>query len=296
MIPTAGPIAAESLEEQDAIVMVPKRKTSREKEKERKANEKKEKKDRKVVDDPFDVAEVEPGHRYASWRGGRVSIKPGQIIPSTKIGDTPTLRGVDIDGLPSRASSRNAAMDRLEGSGSTKGQHLKAPDIYDSVLHDVLLTPTYLRRSPAIPPTPSPSSSHGEGWHDDTPSKRLTLVDALRRGSRMLRWNGHDRSVRDGKDREVQELAKFRQAVRPVRFADDPVVGYSSSPRWTQLGSAHARRSPATREWGVGVSWGDGKRSEENEKAWREKKQKEKQNKRRRMWKVSVTKLLLRSY
>ena len=90
---------------------------------------------RKAVDDPFEVAEVEPGHRYTSWKGGQVDIKPGQVIPRgliPKVGSTPTNRGT---------------------------VHTPATENYESVLHNVLLTPTYFGVSPLPVPTPSPSPS-----------------------------------------------------------------------------------------------------------------------------------------
>ena len=287
IIPTAGTVAPQDLGEENVLVMAPEAKTGRRKEKERKASERQQKKERKLVDDPFEIAEVEPGHRYASWRGGKVSIEPGQVLPTGALEIAPTSHGIDPDDLPSRTTSRNAALERLERSKSFKSNHLAAPDMYDSVLHDVLLTPTYLRHSPVIPPTPSPRSSHREGWREYKPNKRRTIVEALRRGSTMLRWNEHDRSMRESKDREAQEMARFRQAVRPVRFAENPVVGYSSSPRWTQLGSATMRRSPASREWGVGLTFGEGKRYPGGGKSWREGKEKEKMAKRQKTWKVS---------
>lgn len=244
VIPTAGTLAPQEIqkeEEEDAIFRPSERQTRREREQKRKAIEKREKEEKRAMDDPFAIAEVEPGHRYTSWRGGRVSIKPGQIIPEGAVEGTPTIRGIDPDDL---AMSRNAVtLERLEQSKPTKSQHLETPNMYDSVLHDVLLTPTYLRHSPAIPPTPSPHSSRGEVWHDIKSRQRKTIVDALKRGSRMLRWNEHERSLRNLKDREAQEMSRFRQAVRPVRFVDEPVVGYSSSPRWKQLGSANVGRT-----------------------------------------------------
>ena len=88
---------------------------------------------RKVVDDSFDVAEVEPGHRYTPWKSGKVDIRPGELIPHGVLG---TSSGK----LAAYAGKRNADQSQCE-----------------SVLHNVLLTPTYLGSSPLPVPSPSPS-------------------------------------------------------------------------------------------------------------------------------------------
>lgn len=234
-----------------------------------------------VLDDPFDIAEVEPGHKYTSWRGGRVSIKPGQIIPQGLLPpkDSPTLRGVDP-----RSSNLNMVS-------------LNSPGVYDSVLHDVVLTPTYLRRSPCLPPTPSPCSSAGEGWPNRRPSRQKTLLNAIKRGSRMLqRDNAHERSVNHLKDREAAQITKFRMATRPVRIAETEPTAYSThSPMLHPGPFAYSRRSPASREWNIGVTLADREKKHRGDdgKLWarrKEEEEEEQQQKKRKhkVWKVSL--------
>jgi len=297
VVPTAGPIASPGTEVASFQTQVRSMKHRAEMSKEvkpesEKQMEKEKPKRRKFTvaedDDPFDVAEVEPGHRYASWLGGtRVSIKPGQMLP--RVDDhEPVIRGIDP---PTRTSSRAAAPDRKDNN-----QYLATP-VHDSVLHDVLLTPTYLRRSPSAPLTPSPRSPQGD-WPSRS-RRRKTLLEAVKRGSRMFNKRddsfGPDRSVREMREREAREMDRFRMAARHVRIADeDDSRGYSThTPKvhaeypGTDL---YARKSPGKREWGVGVPWcggkGPGKR-DDDARMWRKKEEEDEKRRKRRMWKVS---------
>lgn len=240
--------------------------------------------------DQFDLAEVEPGHRYASWLGGtRVSIKPGQTLPVVGHAE-PVIRGIDPH---ARTSSRAVTADRKDQS-----RYLATP-VHESVLHDVLLTPTYLRRSPSIPLTASPLSPRGD-WPTRS-GRRKTLLDALKRGSRLMSKRndgmGSDRSGRGIREGEVAGADRFRMATRHVRLADDDDSrGYSTHTPKVHAGypgtDLYARKSPATREWGVGLPWSsaqDGEKKGDAARLWRKRKEEEEKRKKRRMWKVSVS-------
>lgn len=242
-------------------------------------------------DDPFDVVELESAHQYPSWRGGRVSITPGQVIPDGMLGDTSTIRGVDPStiALPPRSKSRTTRADR---------SHL-SPEV-DSVLHDVVLTPTYLglSRSPAVPATPSPVSPTDARWSSMSggsrpykPSRHKTLLETIKRGSRMLMEPKTERSLRGLREQEAQEMARFRLATRPARIAEESTGFSSHSPNLHPNAHAYPRQSPGAREWniGLGVSVGtvDGKKNKGDDgKMWKAAKDKEEKLQRQRMWKV----------
>lgn len=254
VVPTAGTAAPEAMKED---IPLPPRKES------------KKAKKTIVVDDPFEIAEVEPGHKYTSWRGGRVSIKAGQVIPDGVMPKgTPTIRGVDPNMLT-----------------------LNSPDMYDSVLHDVVLTPNYLRRSPNVPPTPSPASSACEDWPNRKSTRRKTLLSAIKRGSRMMqRDNSHECSMRDLRHKEAQEMARFRSANKSVRIREEEPTAYSThSPMLHPGPFAYSRKSPASREWSVGVTYAEreSKSKGDDGKAWKRHKEVKAQKKKQKVWKVS---------
>ncbi|WVQ94900.1 hypothetical protein IAU59_001986 [Kwoniella sp. CBS 9459] len=269
----------------------------------------------KVVDDPFDVAEVEVGHRYPSWQGGKVDLKPGQVLPREMI---PSLvsRSSASTSSPRRKSSKNVANSNVD-----------TPDNYESVLHNVLLTPTYFGASPLSPLTPAPTSSQGETSTSRYAPRRQTLLDKatggivdVARQARNSRWIpgksilkpsaalDADQSLRAMREREEQEMARFRRTVRPVRLAvpdhsEDKhgwsSISSSSSPVREMSGvGVHTRRSPGwvgRGEYNVGFSGAGGcegqraKMPSKGDRGWRATKEEEEKLKRRqKIWKYSI--------
>ena len=215
----------------------------------------------KAPNDPFEVCEIEPGHKYASWKQGRVSIRPGQITPQGTLANlTPTIRGrVDVDG---RDKVGGPSAFQLQPPSRGPSQHKSYDNNYDSVLHNVLLTPTYLGASPTT-----------EHAHPSTrEERRKSLLNRV--GDAVTdtgKWAGKsilnnrneqtaDRVVLDMRERETRELARFRQATRPypLQSTDELVVVppvrqviyiSGSSDRDYEYG----RRSPGYSERYVGV-------------------------------------------
>ncbi|WVQ84764.1 hypothetical protein IAT38_006921 [Cryptococcus sp. DSM 104549] len=250
------------------------------------------KKPRRVEDDPFEVAEVEMGHRYTSWKGGKVDIRPGEIIPR---GMVPPLVSPGND----RKKRRDTTLD---------------PDNYESVLHNVLLTPTYLAASPF------PASSDEAASYTSRNEKRRTLLgkasDTLYSTAKRARdslWmpgkgilknaggDGTDRSVRAMRAREEQEMDRFRRAAMPVRLVvptrSTVTLSSGSSPS-REMSHVYSRRSPGfvgSQEWGIGYDE-DGKRPlvVGGDKSWRTGKQEEEKKRRNMMiWKVSIIMAIL---
>jgi len=238
-------------------------------------------KPRTVVDDPFDVAEVEPGHRYTSWKGGKVGIKPGQVIPRS------LLR------VPSEMP-----ITRLKTEP-------ESPDQYDSVLYNVLLTPTYLGHSPL----PVPSSSPSPLASSSNPKRRSLIdraTDTIHHVARMSRhpgWVGKGilkhrdeevgRSVREMREREQREMERFRNATRMGRLGSGALVAGRSYSPLPEISCAYPRRSPGQREWRVGGALGlsctapNDESGKKVEREWRVMKKEEDRIKRRqRIWKV----------
>ncbi|WVR09611.1 hypothetical protein IAU60_006683 [Kwoniella sp. DSM 27419] len=252
----------------------------------------------KVVDDPFDVAEVEVGHRYPSWKGGKVDIKPGEVIPR--------------DMIPSLVSI--SSYDRRKTNASSSNDRPTSVDNYDSVLHNVLLTPTYLGSSVNSPRSTTRSIEGGSSTRRQVQRehRRRTLLDRatatvadVARTARNSKWMpgrsilkpsaawDTDQSLRAMKDREEQEMARFRRTVRPVRLEvpqdegrndDGWSIASSSSPiRENTNAELHARRSPGwlgARERNAGmnsgkaasgekVDWGRSRDQEDHAKAQR---------------------------
>ncbi|OCF34250.1 hypothetical protein I316_04203 [Kwoniella heveanensis BCC8398] len=278
----------------------------------------------KVVDDPFDVAEVEAGHRYPSWKGGKVDLRPGQVLPREM-----------IPSLVSRSSASTSSPKRRISKYTVSDVDTHA-DNYESVLHNVLLTPTYFGASP-LPPltsTPTPTSFQGESLTARYASRRRTLLDKatdgiadVARQARNSRWIpgksilkpsaalDADQSLRAMREREAQEMARFRRTVRPVRLAvpdDERMSGPPDNKHgWSSISSSsspvremsgigvHARRSPGwvgRGEYNVGfggVGGGyEGQRARMpsgGDKGWRATKEEEERLKRRqKIWKYSI--------
>ncbi|WVQ66681.1 uncharacterized protein L199_004870 [Kwoniella botswanensis] len=271
-----------------------------------------------VEEDPFEVAEVEIGHRYPSWKGGKVDLKPGQVLPR--------------DIIPSLVSHRSELF-----SSSPKGKtrdEVEGLENYESVLHNVLLTPTYLRASPLPPRTATASpSSLGESSRY---AKRRTLlykasdmISGVARNARNSKWlPGKSilkptyaleagRSLRAMKEREEQEMDRFRRNVKPVRlnvpdYEDDDHTRYpkprenigqtstwsiSSSSSPVRENSGTYKRSPGwvgAREWAAGGGAYDGQRARMPERdaaggSWRANNAEEvKQRTRQRVWKYGI--------
>ena len=215
------------------------------------------------MDDPFEVAEVEPGHRYTEWKGGKVDIRPGQVVPRGLVG-VPTAR--------------------------------QTPDQYESVLHDVLLTPTYLHPSPLPMPTPTPSPSPSHPKRRTMIDRAANTIHSVARMSRNPRWVGRSilkhrdeevgRSVKAGRETEERDMDRFRRGVHPL----PTVVGSSYSPMpMHERSQAYVRRSPGHAELA-----GVGNRAEEIkcERGWRGNRKTEGLVKRRqKIWKVSLPSL-----
>lgn len=268
----------------------------------------------KVVDDPFDFAIVDVGHKYTSWQGGKVDIRPGEIIP-------PHL----LEHARTRPAGQAIRGETAYGA-ETEIRVLEVPG--ESVLHDVLLTPTYLAPSPHAPTTASPSPSPLS-----RASRRRTLLDkaaftlasaarrsglvplplsrgilkhvAGREEDREMAW-----SLRRIRSKEELEMERFRAAVAGTRpgqgaarkkptFLDEvawgEATGVSPSPESDRSGMA--ARSPSGPGRGGegqarGGGWGrvvSGRRAEE-EKGWKvSKEEEEKAKKRKRMMRVSQT-------
>ncbi|KAK8853406.1 hypothetical protein IAR55_004112 [Kwoniella newhampshirensis] len=252
----------------------------------------------KVEDDPFEFAEVEAGHRYPSWKGGQVDIKPGMVIPRHMTTRPPVSTSKDYK-TQSRAPTA-----------------ITTPDNYESVLHDVLLTPTYLDPSPLPVPTPSPSP---ERWGQSSRSGNTKTLfdratDKVFKASQRSRdpvWmpgksilkirSGNDHAqvvgtIQAMKEREEQEMERFRRNVRPVRLAvpeSSRSFSTGSSPV-RETSQAYTRRSPGwvgRTEWDAGgykketKRGGIVKRSCQPIWGWMKKRKNDKQQK---LWKYSV--------
>lgn len=181
-------------------------------------------------DDPFDIVSVEPGHRYDSWQGGKVDIRPGEVIP----------RGLIGSHIGSGSGRRETRIIR----GERPEEEEEGGEQYDSVLQHVLLTPTYLRASP--------SSTH----HTISGRKgaRETMMDRAKRMSRAIprrlkREDPAGKAVRSMREREEQEMNRFRRtqgmalgstsSVALDRGAGSPIPKERRSPGW--LGEREAK-------------------------------------------------------
>ncbi|OWZ35940.1 hypothetical protein C351_05006 [Cryptococcus neoformans c8] len=252
-----------------------------------------------LVEDPFEVAEVEIGHRYLSWKGGKADIRPGQVIPS---GLMPSLVDLDVKPKPKPKPKRC-------------GTVADTPDNYESVLHNVLLTPTYIAPSPQVNSTPTLSPYDPSEFIEkyDRPCTLLdratgTISNAAKRTSKWMPRksilrngpNGDDgaanESLRALKERELQEMARFRQKARPtVRLAVPSDAAYSSgSSPMRELSNVYSRKSPGwlgSRGRIIGYDR-DGKYpavvgiSDKGRRVWKRDEEHAKRNK--RIWKIAI--------
>lgn len=256
------------------------------------------------LEDPFDFVSLEAEHRYPSWKGGKVDIKPGQIIPPDLVNP---LNKNSVEPSNVTSKPRKSSKDRLA---------VDTPIQYESVLHNVLLTPTYL----GIDSTSALTTPTGE-------SRRRTLLHRASNWGKGILKNAHmggnnagqvDRAVRGMKEKEGQEMERFRRAVQPVLLpsAQPPRVGFAQRPEPDGCGCARrssdsasgsnttsttpspairgvdpdARKSTYRPHW-LGkelgeklnevVGW-EGRRSVSASEAWREKRRKEEEVKRKR--------------
>ena len=239
-------------------------------------------KSKKPLDDHFEVCEIGE-HRYPSWKEGRVSIRPGQVIPQGTFSNlTPTIRGEDIKSFHLRPPPPGRPSEYT-------------PETYDSVLHNVLLTPTYLAASP------------DKASHTTREDRRKTLLnrvgDVVRDTS--SKWVGKsilkrpedpaDRAVREMREGEMRDMARFRQA-QPYILTDPAplilprqVVYVSGTPN-RSTDYLYQRRSPGTEEWNMGGKGRKYKGQEEKSSGgWCcLRRNKKKEDTKKKMYKVSL--------
>ncbi|KAL7423949.1 Delta(24)-sterol C-methyltransferase [Cryptotrichosporon argae] len=171
----------------------------------------KEAKSADIFDNPFEVVEVERGHRYPSFYG--LDVKPGDVVPPAA-----SRRVVPV--LPADVLAR----------------HLLATPLGDSVLHDILLTPTYLRGSPSVhTPDLSPATFLRCVSHrvSQLPHALPPLRGILRHQPRDA-----DDSLRALRDREAAEMDRFRRYERYEHSETARVSPPKRSPGWVGLGEA----------------------------------------------------------
>lgn len=256
----------------------------------------------------YDFVTLEPEHRYPSWKGGKVDVRPGEHIPSNLVPNLPTKPA-----LSRQASSMYSSNEE---------------DQYESVLHNVLLTPTYFAPSTAHRSTTDLLGSKGEKRrtlldrakdvlrtvpavptfprHREPEEKEMTRFPALKvaRSDTMARYNTRTATPEKPRERTISSGSASASSLSTPSPAIRGVVGtpYKRSPAWADSRDGEEsigfERSGKGRDGGkrplvgVNVSWKagdvDGKRSVSVSEAWREKKQKEQAIKRKRMmWRVS---------
>ena len=285
-------------------------------------NEKKERPRPKLAPhESYDFVTLEPEHRYPSWKGGKVDIRPGEHIPADLV---PTL-------ARSKSKSDNHLAPRPILARQASSTYSQVEDQYESVLHNVLLTPTYFAPSTAHRSTTDLLGSRNEtkrrtlmdrakdalrsmptvsGRQRQPEEKEMTRFPALKvdRSNTITRPNPNSRSISEEKrQRTISSGSASGSSLSTPAPAIRGVAGtpYKRSPAWTNSrdreesvgfeGSSPtgaknlAGKRPLV---GVNVSWKagdvDGKRSVSAGEAWREKRQKEQAIKRKRMmWRVS---------
>ena len=225
---------------------------------------------KKVANDPFEVAEVESGHRYPHWKGGKVDIRPGELIPQGVLGIS--------SGRPSIQAGKREP-DQIQ---------------YESVLHNVLLTPTYLG-SPVSSPSPSAFASKSYLKHRTLVVRDADPFQSAAKISSSSKWVGKNpeenwddkvgRSIRDMREREEREMDRFRWAASQVRNLDADAIVLGLSPSQSPEISHAYCRSPGLREWSLGAmsatrkhekgskhlkGW-NGRRGEDSKVKWRHK-------------------------
>ena len=269
----------------------------------------------------YDFVTLEAEHRYPSWKGGKVDIRPGEHIPADLV---PTL-------ARSKSKSANHLAPRPILTRQASSTYSPVEDQYESVLHNVLLTPTYFAPSTAHRSTTDLLSSRNDpkrrtlmdrakdalrnvptasGRQRQPEEKEMTRFPALKvsRSDTITRPVPNSRSISEEEKRQrtISSGSASGSSLSTPSPAIRGVVGtpYKRSPAWTnsrdkEESVGFERSSPTAAKGngkrplvGVDVSWKagdvDGKRSVSVSEAWREKKQKEQAIKRKRMmWRVS---------
>jgi len=269
----------------------------------------------------YDFVTLEAEHRYPSWKGGKVDIRPGEHIPADLV---PTL-------ARSKSKSANHLAPRPVLTRQASSTYSPVEDQYESVLHNVLLTPTYFAPSTAHRSTTDLLGSRNDpkrrtlmdrakdvlrnaptasGRQRQPEEKEMTRFPALKvsRSDTITRPVPNSRSIfeEEKRQRTIPSGSASGSSLSTPSPAIRGVVGtpYKRSPAWTnsrdrEESIGFERSSPTAAKGngkgplvGVNVSWKagdiDGKSSVSVSEAWREKKQKEQAIKRKRMmWRVS---------
>lgn len=235
---------------------------------------------RRASDDPFDVAIIEPGLQYPSWHPPAPAFaQPGRSnsrSPSSQTRSTHWERACEWEEkTESEAERRVRNLQNLQ-PGQVLPRHMLdsfpqpdryadharserdtvAGETYDSVLHNVLLTPTYLRNTPSPRSLLSndPADRNGRYASRARTGVRDTLVAKARRMSKAplallgKRYAEESRSnasfgsglgsgaglrsisgsMRAMKAREEEEMDRFRRA-RPLMLTSESSEQLSSS-------------------------------------------------------------------
>lgn len=102
-----------------------------------KSSEKKVPRPQLAAHDSYDFVTLEPEHKYPSWKGGKVDIRPGEHIPHN-------LLYSNSKGTERKPTATHLAKPEMTRKASSIYSPADSPsDQYESVLHNVLLTPTY---------------------------------------------------------------------------------------------------------------------------------------------------------
>lgn len=196
---------------------------------------------RQLAHDSYDFVTLEPEHRYPSWKGGKVDIRPGEHIP-------PDLVQLNRDQRGGRTKS--SLREQPDGSKKDHGSLASPePEQYDSVLHNVLLTPTYLAPSTASKSTTDLMGGKEKGqrqtllgrasqWGKDV----LSAVPAV--GGSLAQYGG--RSARGNRERDEQELSEVKPS-HSRRLEEDKATPRTKRERAISSASSLSTPSPAIR-------------------------------------------------
>lgn len=193
--------------------------------------------------DSYDFVTLEPEHRYPSWKAGKVDIRPGEHIPPDLIRPVPT-RGRS-DGSSIAGKAKRPARD---------GTPSPEPEQYESVLHNVLLTPTYLAPSTASKSTTDLMRSKERG-------KRQTLLGRASRSGKdvlsavpavggSIAQYGRSATHRQQEQREEREMKEVWPATKP-RPMDRAATPQAKRERAVSSASASSVSTPSPAIRGV---------------------------------------------
>ena len=210
----------------------------------------------RVSDDPFDVAVVEPGLQYPSWHA---PVQPyAQPARPSDLG-----REHDFSNLKPGEVVPRHLLDSYKPHADRDLRETVAGETYESVLHNVLLTPTYMRD------TPSPRSQRS-GLVDTERSgngryarlTRETLLAKAKRASRapfaMLaarRAEPSDArsvssSMRAMREREEAEMDKFRRTKGVMLGSTTSLPPHSSPDKGREMPTRRSPTGERGRGWG----------------------------------------------